>query len=80
MHCGDTIYKDGEEYVAEVFSVCPLTACHPGLYCYPKLEDVRNDYPTVEAIEVRFQRDDLHAAGGKHRVRKLRVVGIAKED
>ena len=75
MHCGNTVYADGETYRAEVFSVCPLTACHPGLYCYPRLHDVRFNYDGEEAIEVRFKRDDLHAAGGKYRVREFRVIG-----
>ena len=76
-HCGDMVYEDGKEYGATVFSVCPLTACHPGLYVYLKAETVTARYPRAEVIEVRFQRNDLHAASGKYRVRRFRVTGKA---
>ena len=74
QHCGSTTYKDGETYTAEVFSVCPLTACHPGLYAYPRFDDVTRAYPNVEVIKVRFRRNDLHSAGGKYRVRTFEVL------
>jgi len=79
-HVGDTIYEDGEVYRAEFFSVCPATACHPGLYCYPTADEVRDNYPDFEAIEVRFRRNDLHAAGGKYRVRAFRVIGKVEDE
>jgi len=82
-HVGYTTYEDGKEYRAEVFSVCPTTACHPGLYVYPTAERVRQDYPHEEIIEVRFRRDDVHQAGTdeyiKWRVRAFDVIAAVEE-
>ena len=82
-HCGDTVYEDGKTYKAEVFSVCPLTSCHPGLYIYSTAERAREEYEGTSIIEVRFKRDDLHQAGPegyvKHRVRAFRVIGEVKD-
>ena len=64
-------YENGVEYVAPVFSVCPETDCHPGLYVCREVVDVE-DKPV---IRVRFQREDLHSVRVEHRVRRFMVLG-----
>ena len=72
QHCGSTEYTPGV-YTAPWFSVAP-TECHPGLYCYPAREQVENEYPDAEVIEVRFDAADCHRAGRKWRVKTFEVV------
>lgn len=71
---GGPAYEDGKEYIAPVFSTCPVTQCHPGLYVCQTVEDV-GDCEPGERIRVRFRREDLHSVGCKHRVRRFTVIG-----
>jgi len=64
-------YEDGKHYEAPIFSTCPETACHPGLYVEPVLGKGR--------IQVRLKRADLHSVGGKHRCKAFDVIGLAQE-
>ena len=66
-------YEVGKEYQAPYFSVCPFTPCHPGLFVCSSLDDAKS-YNRGPYVMVQFERDDLHWAGGKHRVRKFTVI------
>jgi len=68
-------YMDGGEYVAPIFSVCPVTDCHPGIHVYRTRDKVAVEFPDAEIIRVAFRREDLHSAPTKHRVRKMMVLG-----
>ncbi len=77
-HVGTFEYLDGEWYSAPVFSVCPLTECHPGLYVWPTIEAARAWQPGSEIIEVRCDPDWIHGVKGKWRVPRFVVVGSVK--
>ncbi len=53
----------GIKYTAPVFSTCPETECHPGLYLRPIKE--QGD------IMVLARAEDIHRVGGKWRCRKF---------
>ena len=73
---GGNTYKDGKEYVAPYFSVCPLTDCHPGLFVCRTIEEAQEH--GKEIIKVRFLWADLHTTPGKSRVRKFTVIGAVE--
>jgi hypothetical protein len=68
--CGSE-YEVGETYEATVFSVCPLTDCHPGLYLAPTLKLVGRTGPY---IKVKALARDVHKTPEKWRCRKFEVL------
>jgi len=65
-----TIYEPGRLYVAPIFSRCPVTDCHPGLYVSGKGYEVGPD-PVLAAGWV----DELLPCGDdKARLPRLRIV------
>ena len=71
-------YIDGRYYRAPIFSIAS-TSCHPGLYASPTAEDVREEFPDSELIEVRIPPGMTHRADTKWRHREFTVVGKIKE-
>ena len=69
-------YRDGRTYTADIFSCCPVTECHPGLYVYPTAERVRREFDG-EIIRVYILPKDIHYAGNKWRCRMFEVIGQA---
>ena len=78
QHVGDTEYRPGL-YRAPVFSVCPQTACHPGLY-FDRLDKMQHTYPGIPLVRVRVRRADIQAAGGKLRARAFEVLAETHEN
>ena len=55
IHMGGEPWSDGH-HVAPYFSICPLTACHPGIYLCPI-------HSSEHGVEVRALATDVHQAG-----------------
>ena len=55
------------------------TKCHPGLYLFPKIQNVI-DYidNNCEIIKVETLQSEIHKAGNKWRCRWFKVIGIVK--
>jgi len=66
----DRIYTVGEKYSAPYFSTCE-TECHPGLYVYPKMGMIEYLPPFIKVV---FDKNDLHKAGYKWRVKSFTVI------
>ena len=64
-------YQVGQIYVSPVFSTCPNTECHPGLYLEPSPRNILSP-----VIRVKTRRADLHSVGSKHRTRQFTVVNL----
>jgi len=64
-------YQVGQTYVAPVFSACPNTECHPGLYLCPSPKNIR-----APVIRVKTRRADLHSVRNKHRTRRFTVINL----
>ena len=71
-HVGSQVYAPGR-YTAPVFSVCPDTACHPGLY-FGSRATIEDRYPDCPLVRVRVLRSDIVVAGGKLRCRAFEVL------
>lgn len=72
---GGPPYEDGKTYRAPVFSTCPFTSCHPGLYVCSRPWDPWDGCPSEQIIRVKLRRADLHCGGGEHRTREFTVIG-----
>ena len=72
-HMGGPDYEVDKTYKAPVFSTCPYTSCHPGLYLCPTPMDVVR---FRQIIRIKTRRADLHSAGGKHRTRRFTVINL----
>ena len=66
-------YEVGRLYVAPIFSRCPVTSCHPGLYVGAGCGDEKED------MLIAFWLDELHVAGDKARVPRFRTVATVDE-
>jgi hypothetical protein len=74
---GASRYEVGQHYEAPLFSVCPDTECHPGLYLWPTLEmalEWRRRWSGGEIIKVRVLAADVHHVGDKWRCRAFDVT------
>jgi len=69
-------YRDGRTYSADVFSTAD-TECHPGLYIYPTVTQVKEWTIEQEIIRVHVRPCDVHRAGSKWRCREFLVIGKA---
>lgn len=70
---GAAKYRTGRSYTAPVFSVCPFTPCHPGIYM-AGLPQMRQEYSLRKIWRCRCLRSDLHHAAGKFRCRRLEIL------
>lgn len=61
QHIGNTIYEPETLYVAPVFSRCPVTECHPGLY----IAGNHWDFEGYEKIMVACWMDEIHITSTK---------------
>jgi hypothetical protein len=80
MLCGSEVYAAGATYVAAVFSCCPETPCHPGIYLWPTREQAEAwsaAHGCPEIVRVVTRSSDVQAAGQgaarKWRTRSLTV-------
>jgi hypothetical protein len=72
QHVSNTEYVPGV-YEAPWFSVCPLTACHPGIYL-ASAHWLAGEYPGAGTVPCRAKYEDVHYAGGKFRARRLEIL------
>jgi len=84
---GDTRYTPGETYTADVFSTCPDTSCHPGIYIWPTqkqayawLRDYDYDMYAAGIVRCRARREDIHRGGDKWRAKQIQVVAVENEE
>jgi len=70
-------YRNGQFYSADVFSTCPETECHCGLYLFPTLQ-MAKEWSSESLIRVRTKPSEVHKAGTKWRCRWFQVLGSVK--
>jgi hypothetical protein len=70
-------YLVGKTYTASVFSTCPKTECHPGLYICPTKEQVLKHY-CYPLIRVYVKPEDIHKVGDKYRCRMFEVKELLR--
>ena len=71
-------YQDGRTYSADWFSTCK-TECHPGLFVWPTIKQVRDFSGNVECISVKIPKKHIHKAGSKYRCRWFTVLGKVED-
>ena len=65
------VYESGSEYSALFFSTCENTDCHPGLYLYPTLEQVKKEYESAAYVKVWAKAEETVKAVTKWRCKKF---------
>jgi len=73
QHVGNTKYVSGETYTTPVFSGCPETECHPGIYFASK-EWLNNNYSNKKLVRVRAMRHQTIHVKNKWRARFIEVL------
>ena len=64
--------EPGEEAVAKVFSVCPISLHHPGIHIYPTAK-VCQYYNSSPIYRLRVQQKDFHSAHYNWRCKRALV-------
>ncbi len=67
---GGNDYEAGSTYKADVFSVCPITECHPGLYLWPTI-DAAKEWAGKPLVKVWARVTDMHYVPKKWRCREF---------
>ena len=75
QHVGNTTYEVGKTYTALVFSLCPTTACHPGIYAMT-LSQIKKEYPDKNLVRVYVPYGEWHFVSEEKgfRCRRVRVL------
>jgi hypothetical protein len=75
LYYTNNIYAVGETYTAPYFSCCDKTECHPGLYFYKSIEELKLFDSSIKEI-VKVSVDPLKAikAGSKYRCKEFTVI------
>jgi len=75
QHVDDKTYTPGHTVVANALSWNSATECHPGIYFYPTLEELRNRYPIQSVVKVYVRAGDyVPTAKGAFRAARIRVL------
>lgn len=78
-HVGNTVYTPGHTYVANALSWDSATDCHPGIYGYTTLEEVKNDYPSQRYVRIYVRDGDwVWTAKGCPRCARVRVLSYVE--
>jgi hypothetical protein len=65
-------YEVGKTYIANALSWDASTACHPGIYAYGTLDELRDDFPGKPAVRC-YVRDGDYTITAKNAIRCARI-------
>ena len=79
QHVGNTTYHPGTTYTAPVFSLCPTTDCHPGIYGMT-LSQIQRQYPNRDLVRIYVPYGEWHFVSEEKgfRCRRVRVLEDVK--
>ena len=71
-HAGNTQYIAGKTFVAPVLSWDAATACHPGIYAFGALAELRAEFPSAQYVRC-YVRDGDYTITAKMAIRCKRI-------
>ena len=72
QHAGSYKYEIGKTHIANALSWDAATACHPGIYAYGTLAELRREFPSAQCVRC-YVRDGDYTITAKDAIRCARI-------